>query len=66
MKQKATRTAIRKKKLKKYVTTVEMGKSINQTAEEIKTEASKKYTTYKYVDDSAGAAETNAKGMRIL
>lgn len=49
-------------KLKKYVTTVEMGTSINQTAEEIKTEASKKYTTYKYVDDSAGAAETNAKG----
>lgn len=49
-------------KLKKYVTTIEMGTSINQTAEEIKTEASKKYTTYKYVDDSAGAAETNAKG----
>lgn len=49
-------------KLKKYVTTVEMGTSINQTAEEIKTEASKKYTTYKYVDDSAGVAETNAKG----
>lgn len=49
-------------KLKKYVTTVEMGTSISQTAEEIKTEASKKYTTYKYVDDSAGAAETNAKG----
>ena len=49
-------------KLKKYVTTVEMGTTINQTAEEIKTEASKKYTTYKYVDDSAGAAETNAKG----
>lgn len=49
-------------KLKKYVTTVEMGTSINQTAEEIKTEASKKYTTYKYVDDSAGAAEANAKG----
>lgn len=49
-------------KLKKYVTTVEMGTSINQTAEEIKAEASKKYTTYKYVDDSAGAAETNAKG----
>ena len=49
-------------KLKKYVTTVEMGTSINQTAEEIKTEASKKYTTYKYVDDSAGAAEKNAKG----
>ena len=49
-------------KLKKYVTTVEMGTSINQTAEEIKTEASKKYTTYKYVDDSTGAAETNAKG----
>ena len=49
-------------KLKKYVTTVEMGTSINQTAEEIKTEVSKKYTTYKYVDDSAGAAETNAKG----
>lgn len=49
-------------KLKKYVTTVEMGTSINQTAEEIKTEASKKYTTYKYVDDSAGTAETNAKG----
>lgn len=49
-------------KLKKYVTTVEMGTSINQTAEEIKNEASKKYTTYKYVDDSAGAAETNAKG----
>lgn len=49
-------------KLKKYVTTVEMGTSINQTAEEIKTEASKKYTTYKYVDDSAEAAETNAKG----
>ena len=49
-------------KLKKYVTTVEMGTSINQTAEQIKTEASKKYTTYKYVDDSAGAAETNAKG----
>ena len=49
-------------KLKKYVTTVEMGTSINQTAEEIKTEASKKYTTYKYVDESAGAAETNAKG----
>lgn len=49
-------------KLKKYVTTVEMGTLIKQTAEEIKTEASKKYTTYKYVDDSAGAAETNAKG----
>lgn len=48
--------------LKKYVTTVEMGTAIRQTAEEIKTEASKKYTTYKYVDDSAGTAESNAKG----
>lgn len=47
-------------KLKKYVTTVEMGTSINQTAEEIKTEASKKYTTYKYVDDSTSKAENNA------
>lgn len=47
-------------KLKKYVTTVEMGTSINQTAEEIKTEASKKYTTYKYVDDSTSKAESNA------
>lgn len=48
--------------LKKYVTTVEMGTKIEQTAEAIKTEASKKYTTYKYVDDSTSEAETNAKG----
>lgn len=48
--------------LKKYVTTVEMGTAISQTAEKIKIEASKKYTTYKYVDDSAGTAESNAKG----
>lgn len=53
-------------KLKKYVTTVEMGTSINQTAEEIKTEASKTYTSFQYVDETAGnlasEAETNAKG----
>lgn len=49
-------------KLKKYVTTVEMGTKIEQTEEAIKTEASKKYTTYKYVDDSTSEAETNAKG----
>ncbi len=46
--------------LKKYVTIVEMGTKIDQTAEEIKTEASKTYTTYKYVDDSASKAERNA------
>ena len=46
--------------LKKYVTIVEMGTKIDQTAEEIKTEASKTYTTYKYVDDSASKAESNA------
>lgn len=53
-------------KLKKYVTTVEMGTSINQTAEEIKTEASKTYTSFQYVDETAGnlanEAEINAKG----
>lgn len=53
-------------KLKKYVTTVEMGTSINQTAEEIKTEASKTYTSFQYVDETAGnlasEAEANAKG----
>ena len=51
--------------LKKYVTIVEMGTKIDQTAEEIKTEASKTYTTYKYVDETAGnladEAEANAK-----
>lgn len=47
--------------LKKYVTIVEMGTKIDQTAEEIKTEASKTYTTYKYVDDSTSKAEANAK-----
>lgn len=46
--------------LKKYVTIVEMGTKIDQTAEKIKTEASKTYTTYKYVDDSASKAESNA------
>lgn len=46
--------------LKKYVTIVEMGTKIDQTAEEIKTEASKTYTTYKYVDDSASKAESSA------
>lgn len=46
--------------LKKYVTIVEMGTKIDQTAEEIKTEASKTYTTYKYVDNSASKAESNA------
>ena len=46
--------------LKKYVTIVEMGTKIDQTAEEIKTEASKTYTNYKYVDDSASKAESNA------
>ena len=46
--------------LKKYVTIVEMGTKIDQTAEEIKTEASKTYTTYRYVDDSASKAESNA------
>lgn len=46
--------------LKKYVTIVEMGTKIDQTAEEIKTEASKTYTTYKYVDDSTSKAESNA------
>ena len=53
-------TSYTEEKLKKYVTTVEMGTSINKTAEEIKTEASKKYTTYKYVDDSTSKAESNA------
>lgn len=47
-------------RLKKYVTIVEMGTKIDQTAEEIKTEASKTYTTYKYVDDSTSKAESNA------
>lgn len=46
--------------LKKYATIVEMGTKIDQTAEEIKTEASKTYTTYKYVDDSTSKAESNA------
>lgn len=46
--------------LKKYVTIVEMGTKVDQTAEEIKTEASKTYTTYKYVDDSTSKAESNA------
>lgn len=46
--------------LKKYVTIVEMGTKIDQTAEKIKTEASKTYTTYKYVDDSTSKAESNA------
>lgn len=46
--------------LKKYVTIVEMGTKIDQTAEEIKTEASKTYTTYKYVDDSTSKVESNA------
>lgn len=47
-------------RLEKYVTIVEMGTKIDQTAEEIKTEASKTYTTYKYVDDSTSKAESNA------
>lgn len=47
--------------LKKYVTIVEMGTKIDQTAEEIKTEASKTYTTYKYVDDSTSKALADAK-----
>lgn len=46
--------------LKKYVTIVEMGTKIDQTAEEIKTEASKTYTTYKYVDETAAAAADQA------
>ena len=51
--------------LKKYVTIVEMGTKIDQTAEEIKTEASKTYTSFQYVDETAGnladEAEANAK-----
>ena len=51
--------------LKKYVTIVEMGTKIDQTAEEIKTEASKTYTSFGYVDETAGnladEAEANAK-----
>lgn len=51
--------------LKKYVTIVEMGTKIDQTAEEIKTEASKTYTSFEYVDETAGnladEAEANAK-----
>ena len=50
--------------LKKYVTIVEMGTKIDQTAEEIKTEASKTYTSFQYVDETAGnlanEAENNA------
>lgn len=53
-------------KLKKYVTTTEMNTAISQTAEQIKTEASKTYTSFQYVDETAGnlasEAETNAKG----
>lgn len=51
--------------LKKYVTIVEMGTKIDQTAEEIKTEAEKTYTSFQYVDETAGnladEAEANAK-----
>lgn len=53
-------------KLKKYVTTTEMNTAISQTAEQIKTEASKTYTSFQYVDETAGnlanEAEINAKG----
>lgn len=53
-------------KLKKYVTTTEMNTAISQTAEQIKTEASKTYTSFQYVDETAGnlasEAEANAKG----
>lgn len=51
--------------LKKYVTIVEMGTKIDQTAEQIKTEAEKTYTSFQYVDETAGnladEAEANAK-----
>ena len=43
-----------------------MNTAISQTAEQIKTEASKTYTSFQYVDETAGnlasEAETNAKG----
>lgn len=50
--------------LKKYVTTVEMGTAISQTAEEIKTEASKKYTVIdanaqKYAKEAEQNVEKN-------
>jgi phage minor structural protein len=51
--------------LKKYVTTTEMTTAISQTAEQIKTEAEKTYTSFQYVDETAGnladEAEANAK-----
>ena len=51
--------------LKKYVTTTEMSTAISQTAEQIKTEAEKTYTSFQYVDETAGnladEAEANAK-----
>ena len=51
--------------LKKYVTTTEMTTAISQTAEQIKTEAEKTYTSFEYVDETAGnladEAEANAK-----
>lgn len=51
--------------LKKYVTTTEMTTAISQTAEQIKTEAEKTYTSFRYVDETAGnladEAEANAK-----
>ena len=50
--------------LKSYATTTKMNTAINQTAEIIKTEASKTYTTFGYVDQTAGSlaneAESNA------
>lgn len=53
-------------KLKKYVTTDSMKTAISQTAESIKSEASREYATFQYVDNTAGnlasEAETNAKG----
>ena len=53
-------------KLKEYVTTDSMKTAISQTAESIKSEASREYATFQYVDNTAGnlasEAETNAKG----
>lgn len=51
--------------LKKYVTTIEMNTAIEQTAEQIKTEASKTYTTFDSVKETAeklaNKAESSAK-----
>lgn len=51
-------------KLKEYVTTDSMKTAISQTAESIKSEASREYATFQYVDETAGSladeAESNA------